>query len=69
MFTRQKIGKTIFVSLYFDKIFYHANAMAGMYVNAHKNDPLKNFLSVHHYFSTKIFHKWQHVRQDFNNQK
>ena len=36
MFTSQKIGRTVFVSLYFDKIFYHANAMDGMYVNAHK---------------------------------
>ena len=44
MFTSQKIGKTVFVSLYFDKIFYHANAMDGMYVNAHKKLPSHKFL-------------------------
>ena len=36
MFTSQKIGRTVFVSLYFDKTVYYANAMNGMYVNAHK---------------------------------
>ena len=36
MFTSQKIGRTVFVSLHFDKIFYYANALDGMYVNAHK---------------------------------
>ena len=44
MFTSQKIGRTIFVSLYFDKIFYHANAMDGMYVNAHKKWPSHKYL-------------------------
>ena len=44
MFTSQKIGRTVFVSLYFDKIFYYANAMDGMYVNAHKKWPSHKFL-------------------------
>ena len=44
MFTSQKIGRTVFVSLYFDKIVYYANAMDGMYVNAHKKWPSHKFL-------------------------
>ena len=44
MFTSQKIGRTVFVSLYFDKIFYYANALDGMYVNAHKKWPSHKFL-------------------------
>ena len=44
MSTSQKIRRTVFVSLYFDKIFYHANAMDGMYVNAHKKWPSHKFL-------------------------
>ena len=44
MFTSQKIGRTVFVSLYFDKIIYYANAMDGMYVNAHKKWPSHKFL-------------------------
>ena len=44
MFTIQKIGRTVFVSLYFDKIVYYANAMDGMYVNAHKKWPSHKFL-------------------------
>ena len=44
MFTSQKIGRTVFISLYFDKIFYYANALDGMYVNAHKKWPSHKFL-------------------------
>ena len=67
MFTSQKIGRTIFVSLYFDKIFYHANAMDGMYVNAHKKMTLSQISCLYIItFQQKIFHKWQHVRQGFN---
>ena len=44
MFTSQKIWRTVFVSLYFDKIFYYANALDGMYVNAHKKWPSHKFL-------------------------
>ena len=42
--SREKSFWTIFVSLYFDKIFHHANAMDGMYVNAHKKWPSQKFL-------------------------
>ena len=62
MFTSQKIGRTVFIYFYFDKILTHANAIDKMHVNARENE-LITFLPALFQFSTRLFCKRQHVRQ------